>query len=162
MPLTKTQLKSLEKQLSKRVSILRGKIVEKLVDSGQTHYVNLAGEVADSGDEAVADMLADLDAAIVDRHVEEMRDIEAARARLNEGTFGVCVSCSGDIGYERLLAFPTAKRCISCQSVREKTMPTRATPPCRLKTYKSPGIDWPVMRAKPMRLTDPSSGWVKR
>jgi len=30
------------------------------------------------------------------------------------------------IGYARLQAFPTAKRCIACQELREKT---RASPP---------------------------------
>ncbi len=38
-----------------------------------------------------------------------------------DGRYGVCVDCGAEIGYEPLLAYPTAKRCIACQRQHEMT-----------------------------------------
>jgi len=71
-------------------------------------------------------MLRDVQAAEVTRDVGEVRDIEAAEARIAAGRYGLCTDCGAEIGFARLQAFPTAKRCIGCQQVREKT---KASPP---------------------------------
>lgn len=41
------------------------------------------------------------------RHAAELRD---------QGSYGVCESCGGPIGDERLAAVPEATRCITCQA----------------------------------------------
>lgn len=41
-------------------------------------------------------------------------EIDAAIDRLNDGRYGVCVSCARPIGAERLAARPSAGRCVSC------------------------------------------------
>ena len=51
----------------------------------------------------------------------ELRDIEAARRRLDEGSYGLCTDCGVEIGLERLQAEPEAARCIDCQRRHEKT-----------------------------------------
>jgi RNA polymerase-binding protein DksA len=118
---TRKQLDHVQKLLDDREARLRDEIREELIRSGEEHYIDLATLVADPGDASVADLLSDLDVAVVDRQIQEIRDIEAARERIKAGTFGTCVECGGDIAYERLLAYPTARRCIECQSVHEKT-----------------------------------------
>jgi RNA polymerase-binding protein DksA len=114
--------------LEKRRQLLLEEIRDELARSGEQHYVDLAGRVPDLGDESVADMLVDLDAAIVDRQIVEMRDVEAALKRLAAGDYGACVDCGTEIPFERLRAYPTASRCVSCQSVREKTFAREGTP----------------------------------
>lgn len=79
-----------------------------------------AGRAADQLDEALTEMTQAMDDAILKRHVEDIRDIAAARKRIAAGDYGVCIDCGGEIGYERLLAYPTAKRCIQCQREHEK------------------------------------------
>lgn len=111
----------LKQSLEKRRQLLLEEIRGELARSGEQHYVDLAGRVPDLGDESVADMLADLDAAIVDRQVIEVRAIEATLKLLAAGDYGVCVDCGADIPLERLQACPTAARCISCQSIHELT-----------------------------------------
>jgi RNA polymerase-binding transcription factor DksA len=44
----------------------------------------------------------------------EIRMIQAALARLEEGEYGVCVNCGEDIPIERLNAVPHAPRCTTC------------------------------------------------
>jgi RNA polymerase-binding protein DksA len=44
----------------------------------------------------------------------ELADIDAAVARVEHGTYGVCIECGRDILLARLDARPTATRCIDC------------------------------------------------
>ena len=118
---TADEVAQLKLSLEKRRQLLLEEIRDELTRSGEQHYVDLAGRVPDLGDESVADMLADLDAAIVDRQIVEVRTIEVALKRLTSGDYGACVDCGADIPLERLRAYPTAARCISCQSVHELT-----------------------------------------
>jgi RNA polymerase-binding transcription factor DksA len=47
--------------------------------------------------------------------IERLLDgVEAALGRLDEGTYGVCVSCGSPLTDERLTASPTATRCAAC------------------------------------------------
>ena len=126
--LTQEQTQRLRKALDERYALLIEEVRTELERSGEQHYIDLAGRVTDSADEAVADVLADLNAAIIDRQVHEIRDIEASRQRMEAGTYGRCIDCGTDIGFERLMAYPTAKRCIQCQSQREKGYAHGGTP----------------------------------
>jgi hypothetical protein len=51
--------------------------------------------------------------------VTELQAVEAALARLRDGTFGRCVDCGSSIGDLRLRAHPTSLRCLECQVERE-------------------------------------------
>ena len=75
----------------------------------------------DHGDESVAALLSDLDQAELSRDVAELREIEAARKRLADGAYGICLDCAADIAMERLTAEPGAARCVKCQARHEKT-----------------------------------------
>jgi DnaK suppressor protein len=118
---TDEELVQLKARLQQRYLELREEVRGELERSGDQRYVDLAGSVADPGDDSVADMLLDLNAAIVDRQVREMREVEATLKRLAELDFGDCIECGGEIGFDRLMAYPTARRCIRCQEVHEKT-----------------------------------------
>lgn len=75
---------------------------------------------ADWIDAAVDETASAADEAVVNQDVADVRDIIAARERLSAGTYGICTDCGGAIAYERLLAYPTAKRCIHCQRLYEQ------------------------------------------
>lgn len=83
----------------------------------------IAGRAADRLDEALAEIALSTDYAIVRQDVEDVRDIVAARKRLAAGSYGTCTDCGQEIGYERLQAYPTAKRCIRCQREHESKKP---------------------------------------
>jgi DnaK suppressor protein len=127
--LTQTQVPKLERKLDKQYESLLEQVRDALEKSENQQYVELIDRApADSGDQATGDALADLNLAIIDRHVQEIRDIEVTRARIRDGGFGTCIDCGSDIGFERLLAYPTAKRCFICQRQREKTYVHEANP----------------------------------
>jgi RNA polymerase-binding protein DksA len=118
---TDEELAQLKARLQQRYLELREEVRGELERSGDQRYVDIAGSVADPGDDSVADMLLDLNAAVVDRQVREMREVEATLKRLAELDYGDCIECGGEIGFDRLMAYPTAQRCIRCQELHEKT-----------------------------------------
>jgi RNA polymerase-binding transcription factor len=48
--------------------------------------------------------------------------IEAALARMRDGTYGLCASCENEIQVKRLDAVPWTKHCLACQEKQEKGM----------------------------------------
>jgi RNA polymerase-binding protein DksA len=84
--------------------------------------------VHDEGEQSVADLLSDFKIAIIDRQLSELREIEAALKRMAMGSYGYCIDCGAEIGYERLNAYPTAKRDIACQEMFEKTYAQEGSP----------------------------------
>lgn len=121
MPLKQEQLEQLRAALAQRREALSAEIRSEVARAREDTFGNVAGEVTDRGEEAVADLLFDLDNAEVSRDVGELRAIEAAFARLADGSYGTCQDCGSDIAYERLRAQPTATRCVQCQQVHERT-----------------------------------------
>lgn len=109
------QIDALRGQLEARREELRTEIRTELAESEDEHYAELAGSVHDTGEESLADLLSDVNLAVIDNHVREVREIELALSRVREGSYGVCDECGGDIAVERLQAYPTATRCIDCQ-----------------------------------------------
>jgi RNA polymerase-binding protein DksA len=57
------------------------------------------------------------DLALRDKNEIQLAAVEAAVARLDAGTFGVCVRCGRPIAPERLEALPWAAHCIDCQRI---------------------------------------------
>ena len=114
--------------LQKRYSELREEIRQELLKSDEQHFIDLAGQVHDLQDESVADLLVDLDLAILDMHIEEIRDIDASLMRIASGSYGQCMDCNTDIAEARMRAWPTAKRCQPCQTHFESSHAVPAHP----------------------------------
>lgn len=121
MALTSQQVQELRRRILERRRALAAELRGDAERARGEQYGELAGATHDTGDESVADLLADLDQAEMTRDLAELRDLEAARLRLADGTYGTCVDCRGEIGYERLRANPAALRCVTCQARHEKT-----------------------------------------
>jgi DnaK suppressor protein len=54
-----------------------------------------------------------------DRERKLLGKIEEAFARIDDGSYGRCEECGGEIGIERLKARPVTTLCISCKSAQE-------------------------------------------
>jgi DnaK suppressor protein len=126
--LSPSQLTTLRSTLRDRFETLRQILHEHLLKSDDERARLLADSVRDAEDESVADLVIDLDLAEIDRDLEELRDVEAALGRLQQNAYGRCSDCRVPIPFERLTAYPTAKRCFRCQTLHEKTFAGKATP----------------------------------
>lgn len=128
MTLSQTQLSILRKKLDQLHHSLLEQVRDAREKSEDQQYVEIIGRVpADVADEASGDALADIKVALIDRQMKEIRDIEAAMARIQEGNYAACVDCGDMIAYARLLAYPTATRCAACQERHERLYAGEAT-----------------------------------
>ena len=110
-----------ERLIKERRTKLAAELEEDVERTREEDYGVLAGPVTDTGDQASADLLSDLDNAEVSRDLRMLRELNAALARLAEGSYGSCIDCGAEIGLQRLRAYPAALRCLDCQRVHEKT-----------------------------------------
>jgi RNA polymerase-binding protein DksA len=122
MALTGKQLAELAHRLDERERTLSSDVHDELGEPEQREFGALTEALpGDSGDQSVASTEADLNFRMTNRHAEELQAIQAARARMRDGTYGFCIDCGAEIGFERLCAYPTAERCIQDQERVEKT-----------------------------------------
>jgi len=93
-----------------------------VVESDET-----GGELSSAaGDQHLGDHASELVDREVDESLEENaeqigREIEAALARIDDGTYGTCVKCGKPIPEARLEAVPYATLCIECKRLEERT-----------------------------------------
>ncbi|ALP52048.1 hypothetical protein Tel_02215 [Candidatus Tenderia electrophaga] len=124
MALSNEQLQQLKQRLETRLAELRQIISDALAAAG---HDQLVGQVRDSGDEALVELLSGVDMAIAEIDTQELMDIRAALDRMETGQYGRCIDCGGEIAPARLQSQPAASRCIECQEVFESRH-RRATP----------------------------------
>ena len=120
MPLTREQALELVCVIEDRRSALLDELRKDLGQSRADSMDEVAGSSPDPGDESVARMIAELDQAEVSRDVGELRRLDEARRRFDEGSYGNCIGCGADIDYRRLRVQPAAIRCVHCQEKLEK------------------------------------------
>ena len=121
MALTPGQTEQLRRMIESRRQVLQSELHEGIDRTREDRFEDLAGPAPDAGDESVATLIGDIDHADVSRDMAELRALDAARDRLDDGSYGVCADCGSEIEYERLKAAPAAFRCINCQRRHEKT-----------------------------------------
>ncbi len=123
--ITKQQIDVLQKIMELELESLVDETQQEMDPQLKASINEIDGGAADVDDEAVADTIVDVDNAIIGMHLQKARDLNAALDRIQTDTYGICIDCGDDISFERLTAYPTAKRCIICQSRREKTRANR-------------------------------------
>jgi DnaK suppressor protein len=79
--------------------------------------------VRDVGDTSVQTLITDTDLTLGDRRTQQLYEIDAALRRIDNGTYGECAECGGEIELKRLEALPTATTCTECAAERETTAP---------------------------------------
>jgi DnaK suppressor protein len=56
----------------------------------------------------------------LDRESAMLKNVQAALARFDNETFGVCLRCDEDIPEKRLNALPWAAHCVKCQEIVDR------------------------------------------
>jgi len=90
-------VEELRAALEKREADLRQMIAEEHERATVELMSDLEGVVGDEVDRAFAKTRAGVETELVDRHLRELGGIEAARERINAGTFGICPDCGAAI-----------------------------------------------------------------
>jgi RNA polymerase-binding transcription factor DksA len=63
-------------------------------------------------------------AIMADKLRDTLRDVEAALAKLTNGTYGTCELCKGKIADEHLVDMPMSRHCTDCGSARSSVIST--------------------------------------
>ncbi len=98
--------------LAERIHLLE-EVGETIIAPGQMTYGSQASAASQ-----VFEQQRDL--ALRDRALAQLVLVDAALARLDDGTFGTCVRCGKPIPTGRLEALPWAAYCIDCQRVVDR------------------------------------------
>ena len=121
MTLNRRETIELARLVEERRETLAAEIRREVARARNEPFAEVAGAVHDTGDEALADLVADVDNAEVTRDLSELRELEAALTRIADGGYGACADCGADIPLARLRVQPAALRCVACQERHEKT-----------------------------------------
>jgi DnaK suppressor protein len=97
---------------------LLGEVRGRIAASGEG--LGFANQSKITDDDAIADAAAAMDVAMVIRESQELQHIEAALARIEDGSYGICADCGDEIARARLKAYPMATRCLPCQERHER------------------------------------------
>ena len=100
-------------QLLQRIAEQRGGLVSR-ADMAADHFDNSFQSRAQIRTERQTEF------AINEHETAELGDIDAALERMDAGTYGQCTDCGVTIPPARLNAYPTAKRCLDCQTLAEQ------------------------------------------
>lgn len=84
-----------------------------------TEYNSQFDAPNDLEDLSVIDVIEDLGLTVSDIRKEELLKIEASLRKLDQGTYGICERCAGEIDEERLKVETSAMHCLKCQSELE-------------------------------------------
>jgi DnaK suppressor protein len=109
-------LNELASQLRRR----RSSLLEGVAGSQQATTAIIEERESEIEENAQKERLARLTSRLTDRDQHAIREINAALARIDDGTYGQCAWCESEIKPERLRALPTAILCIDCATAREK------------------------------------------
>jgi RNA polymerase-binding protein DksA len=83
---------------------------------------DLSSPVGDHlADSATETFMRELDGGLEENADHLLTEVEAALARIEDGTYGRCVACGRSIGEERLEAVPYATLCIDDKRALERS-----------------------------------------
>jgi DnaK suppressor protein len=114
--------KELRAMLDKRYRELSSQIKGSIRDGRmQDATANVkAPLINDSSEVPGGAVEGEIDLALTQLRAEMLQRVAAAISRLEEGNYGSCVECEGEIPEARLKAMPFAIRCRECESAKEE------------------------------------------
>jgi DnaK suppressor protein len=112
-----------KRDLKKYKAILEQKRDAVIHSPGKkTHWDNMENtRHGDFVDQASDDNEVHVNIKLLQTDAKLLRAIEAAIGRIEDGTFGICTSCEGEISAARLNAVPWSSVCIACKEKDKKT-----------------------------------------
>lgn len=125
-----TLIDALATRLRGQRELLAAHLRQRLHQGDDEQEMTLANYFAHQDDAAESSQLNDIDLAELDHDLAELKSIDQALQRINDGSYGQCAHCGEAIATGRLQAQPTACLCLTCQKASEQRRTTaRPGPP---------------------------------
>lgn len=98
-------------------------IIEELLEGFEGPLGRREAIAVESTPDALDQVQNAADRALAIRQLEldsnRLRGLQDALARIEDGSYGTCLRCDGDISLKRLKALPWAAYCIACQDTAD-------------------------------------------
>ena len=112
-----SQLNKKLEQIKKELITRKQEFEEALAQ--RSHESSKDTDGKDAGDQALSSTMDTLKRSLQDSEFEEYSRIVQALAKIEEGSYGICVDCQELILEKRLQHYPNAARCLVCQEAYE-------------------------------------------
>ncbi len=115
MPLKPERLEFFRYMLTQEINKLLSeaeKTVSEMTSDKETY--------PDPSDRASLESDRNFELRIRDRERKLIQKMREAIQRIDDGTYGICQSCGGEISEKRLIARPVTTLCIDCKTKQEK------------------------------------------
>ena len=109
----------LKLMLDERRKEILSEVQGRIRDQREADAWGKVNEVMDAGESSEADIQEDIEFALIQMKAETLTKINDALTRLEDGAYGYCSDCGGEISDKRLRALPFAVRCKDCEEGRE-------------------------------------------
>lgn len=109
----------LKRMLEERRKEILNEVQGRIRDQREADAWGKVREVLDAGESSEADIQEDIEFALIQMKAETLTKINDALRRLEQGAYGNCADCGGEISDKRLRALPFAVRCKDCEEGRE-------------------------------------------
>ena len=121
-PITASLHLELEKRLRQMRRDLTARVRSRLESESPDDpvVISLLAHMAQNDDMPTADMIGDDELRLLAHEDRELHEINVALGRLASGGAGICVVCGREIAEDRLLATPTADKCLECATRAER------------------------------------------
>ena len=98
---------------------LQEKITSGALEVGDRELRSDREDLLDSGDVATVELNQSFTIRLREREEKLLKKIDAALARVADGSYGTCEECGEEIDVKRLIARPVTTLCIDCKSRQE-------------------------------------------
>jgi len=119
MGITNERYEELKAMLEERRREILGEVADRMRDVRAEGAEAHERGVVDAAETSESDIQDDIELALIQMKSETLHKIEEALGRLENGTYGYCFECGGEIAERRLRALPFAVRCRACEEARE-------------------------------------------
>ena len=99
--------------------LLESRLKEATQTEGSRESIHIQ-QVADPIDMTVQAAEREMAMQGLDRRAGLVRELRSAIDRIEDGTYGICRECGGEIAQKRLRAIPWAQLCIQCQDAADR------------------------------------------
>ena len=122
--MTKRELERFKKLIAKKKEELFAELGYLESSSMSTTAKDQSGDLSaysfHMADQGTDTMERELAFTLASREGRYLHHLNEALERIENGTYGQCRSCSGNISKARLVAVPHATQCIKCKNAEEK------------------------------------------
>ena len=112
-----------KKELEKYRRLLQEKKTALLAELAKTRHAEqetTEESTQDVADKAVSSYTREFLYSLNDAERSTVQQIDQALARIEDGTFGLCLNCGTPMNEKRLSAIPWSRHCVECQELAEK------------------------------------------